>query len=86
VIALLGEEAGLRCGEIIALEWASRIHPGIRVAETSLTASAVSRDTMSDQAAGAGSHKPRVGGGGRVSVFSGFDVHASTLEKLSSHQ
>src|SRR4029453_8272883 len=36
------------------------------VLETSLTTSAVSRDTFSDQAAGAGSLKPRVGGGGRV--------------------
>ena len=37
-----------------------------RTLETSLTTSAVSRDTFSVQAAGAGSHKPRVGGGGRV--------------------
>ena len=37
-----------------------------RVLETSLTTSAVSRHTVSVQAAGAGSHKPRVGGGGRV--------------------
>jgi hypothetical protein len=36
--------------------------------EASLTTSALSRDTFSVQAAGAGSHKPRVGGGGRVSV------------------
>ena len=39
-----------------------------RVLETSLTTSALSRDTFSVQAAGAGSHKPRVGGGGRASV------------------
>ena len=38
------------------------------VLETSLTTSAVSRDTLAIQAAGAGSQKPRVGGGGRVSV------------------
>ena len=36
------------------------------VVETSLTTSVVSRDTFSVQAAGAGSHKPRGGGGGRV--------------------
>ena len=36
--------------------------------EASLTTSAVSRDTMPVQAAGAGSQKPGVGGGGRVSV------------------
>jgi hypothetical protein len=36
------------------------------VVETSLTTSALSRDTFSVQAAGADSHLPRVGGGGRV--------------------
>jgi hypothetical protein len=43
------------------------------VLETSLTTSAKSRHTLIVQAAGAGSHKPRVGGGGRVSGAARFE-------------
>jgi hypothetical protein len=52
---------------------------------TSLTTSALSRDTISVQAAGAGSQKPRVGGGGRASIVGQrFPVvHASTLACVS---
>ena len=39
-----------------------------RTLETSLTTSAVSRHTISAQAAGADSHQPRVGGGGRAAM------------------
>ena len=56
-------------------------HESSRVVETSLTTSAVSRDTFPVQAAGAGSHKPRVGGGGRNRRRCALsDVHTSTLE------
>lgn len=44
------------------------------VMETSLTTSAVSRHTLSVQAAVAGSHKLRVGGGGRVCSAQTFSV------------
>src|SRR2546425_4693287 len=47
-----------------------------RIVGVSLTTSAMSRHTFSVQAAGAGSHKPRAGGGGRGSVATIFDVHA----------
>src|SRR5262245_3165799 len=55
---------------------------------TSLTTSALSRDTISVQAAGAGSQKPRVGGGGRTSIVGQRVpvVHASTLACVSQHQ
>jgi hypothetical protein len=47
---------------------------------TSLTTLALSRDTISIQAAGAGSQKPRVGGGRTSIVGQRFPVvHASTL-------
>src|SRR5687767_15091508 len=42
------------------------------VLETSLTTSAVSRHTLSAQAAGAGSHQLGVGGGGRVRASRAF--------------
>jgi hypothetical protein len=63
---------------------AARVLECPTVLETSLTTSAVSRDTLSVQAAGAGSHQPRVGGGGRAATVSVSDVHASTLE-ISHH-
>src|SRR5262249_28562919 len=47
--------------------------------ETSLTTSALSRDTVPAQAAGAGSQKPRVGGGGRVSSVRTSSCRPSTL-------
>jgi hypothetical protein len=52
------------------------------VLETSLTTSAMSRDTFSVQAAGAGSHKLRVGGGGRVPGARRFRM--STLQRSKS--
>src|SRR5687767_7380830 len=46
----------------------------------------MSRHTMSVQAAGAGSHSPRVGGGGRVAVFRAALVSTRTvLEILPSY-
>src|SRR5688572_16265218 len=61
-------------------------HNSTAVVETSLTTSAMSRHTMSVQAAGAGSHSPRVGGGGRVAVFRAALVSTRTvLEILPSY-
>src|SRR5262249_47953313 len=56
------------------------------VVETSLTTSALSRDTISVQAAGAGSQKLRAGGGGRGAIASArvVGVHASTLNNSYS--
>jgi hypothetical protein len=59
--------------------------PGLELSpRTSPTTSALSRDTISVQATGAGSQKPRVGGGGRASIVGQrFPVvHASTLASV----
>src|SRR5262245_64371910 len=67
---------------------ARTVPPAELSSRTSLTTSALSRDTLSVQAAGAGSQKPRVGGGGRTSIVGQrFPVvHASTLACVSQHQ
>jgi hypothetical protein len=63
-----------------------RANPSLAL-ETSLTTSAVSRNTFSVQAAGAGSHKPRVGGGSRVAGGERFpECPSLSARNISQHQ
>jgi len=54
--------------------------------ETSLTTSAVSRDTISVQAAGAGSHELELAEAAVDQTPSVVECPSSTLEDLASHQ
>jgi hypothetical protein len=56
-----------------------------RIVGASLTTSKPSRHTVSVQAAGAGSHKPRVGGGGRARSPRSHSVSTLSARSVSLH-